>query len=325
MATATALPTLDEVRTYLALHGIKEQLETAVNTVVQARALDPLADIAASLVTMPSSKTTTAGAGKTGAGKKFFLGANWKCKIETRAEATSLCTALCARASEIPDDVEVVLFVPMLFVELCRRLVARTNFAIGAQNVWDAGPIGGYTGCTTAASLADAGVAWAMLGHSDRRNTLGETSELIAQKASAALAAGLSVNLTIGETRAQREAGEHLATLDAQLAPVVAALASAGDAAWGRIVLAYEPVWAIGEGATPCTPEEAQAVHGHVRAFLSSRVSPEAATLARIAYTGSVSTANAPSFVALPDCDGFVCGRASLEADAFIAVARAGR
>ena len=326
---------MEEVRSYLESHGVREKLEAAVRGAVSEGADDPLAYIAGALVA-PPPLALEADSARDGSsdGRPFFLGANWKCKIERRAHAVELCAALAAKAALFPADVELVLFVPALLIDACcRALASCPRFSVGAQNVWDAGPMGAHTGCTTAAALAGCGVRWVMLGHSDRRNALGESSELIGQKAHAALAAGLNVNVTVGETKAQREAGVHLDALSAQLAPLVSAMAPEGSqpddpegvGEWSRVVLAYEPVWAIGEGATPCSPEEMQAVHAHLRSYLAANASPSAAERVRIAYTGSVSPANAASYRALPECEGFVCGRASLSADEFLAVALAGK
>lgn len=256
---------------------------------------------------------------------RFFVGGNWKCK-GSRKEIAALCEGLSALGGQVPQDVEVVLFPSMLHLDLVSRSLS-APFAVGAQDCW--GPkVGDFTGSVSASMLVDFGVGWVLLGHSDRRNTIGETPELIGSKASAALAAGLNVNMTVGETGAQRAAGEVMASLEAQLSPVADAIAQEGAlkgdvcAAWARVVLAYEPVWAIGEGATPCTPEQAQEVHGGVRRWLSQRVSPEAAEQVRIVYTGSVSPANCAAFAKQADIDGFVCGRASLVPDDFLVVAR---
>ena len=314
-AKTMSAPTTAEVKAYLATHDIKDKLEAALTKAIYSRAADPVAAIAAALIAAPPALPPSESGGK-----KFFLGANWKCKIETKEAATALVADLAKK--EWPESAEIVLFAPYLLLPTLLALAPSSRFAIGAQSVWDAGPIGAFTGCTTATALAAAGVKWVLLGHSDRRNSLGESSELIAEKAKLALKAGLLVNLTVGETPEQRAANEELTVLGAQLAPVVAALAETPDA-WAKIVLAYEPVWAIGDGATPCSPEEAQRIHAFLRGYVKDNVSDEAATQVRVAYTGSVSPGNAASYKALPDVDGFVCGRASLDATDFLAVAEA--
>ena len=231
----------------------------------------------------------------------------------------ALAADMNALESEFPKEVEIVLFVPFVYIDLCQRVFA-PRFAIGAQNAFDAGPMGEHTGAVTMAALADCGVGWVLLGHSDRRNALKEEPGLIAEKAAAAVKAGLLVNFTFGETKAQREKGEQLAAIDGQIEPLGRLLN--GKAEWEKLTLAYEPVWAIGDGATPCSPKDAQVVHAHVREWIRKNVSPEAADLVRIAYTGSVSPTNATGFSATDDIDGFVCGRASLVADDFLAVAQ---
>lgn len=302
--------TREALETYAKQHDLNGKLTTALNAAVAKAPPYPLAEISRLLAPLPRPAMAPSGR------RRKFLGGNYKCKA-TRASIETLATELNARAAEISEDVEIVLFPPTLYIDLCSRSFG-PPFVLGAQNVWDAGALAEHTGVTTAAALRDFGVGWVLLGHSDRRNALGEASELIAEKAVAALGVGLSVNLTFGETRAQRDAGEHLAAIEAQLAPVAAAL---DEASWQRVVLAYEPVWAIGDGATPCQPEEAQAVHAHVRSWLGSSVSTSVAEATRIAYTGSVSPENAAGFAACPDVDGFVCGRASLVASDFLAVA----
>ena len=279
-------------------------------------------------------------------GRRFFVGGNWKCGVGGRASASALLRALAARCRDVPRDVQVVLFPSVLHLQLAGELLpAGGPYEVGAQNAWE-GLVADCPGSVSAEMLLEAGVGWVMLGHSDRRNRLGESAELVGTKVAAALEAGLQVNLTVGETAAQRAEGIEaaLAALTAQLQPAVEAVAAAAareagelpppmaateTAAalaklWGRVVLAYEPVWAIGKGATPCTPEQAQEVHAALRAYVSERVSAAAAQHLRIAYTGSVSVDNCLALAAQPDIDGFICGRASLDAGAFLSVCKSG-
>merc|ERR1711874_561546 len=136
-----------------------------------------------------------------------------------------------------------------------------------------------------------------MLGHSDRRNGLGESDTLIAEKMAKCLELGLCVNLTIGETLAARQAGVAISTLLCQLG---AAAAVVPATAWGRVVLAYEPVWAIGEGASPCSPNETQSVLSTLRTWLRDHVGEVAASDCRLIYTGSVNENNATEYAELP-------------------------
>lgn len=303
---------------YVAKHEVKARLTQAVNSAVAKQSSDPISDISLQLAPHPRPGLPPAGR------QRKFLGGNWKCKA-TRAEAEALCADLNMLAPQFAgaEQLEVVLFVPTLLIDLCSRSLG-PPFVVGAQSAWEAGDgarsLGEHTGSTTAAALRDFGCSWLLLGHSDRRNALGESSELIAAKTAEALRAGLCVNLTIGETKAQRDAGEHLAALESQLSPCLDL--GIDEEAWSRVVLAYEPVWAIGDGATPCTPESAQEVHAHVRAWFSSKVSDAVAQSIRITYTGSVSPSNAAGFSACADVDGFVCGRAALVAADLLSVAQ---
>jgi triosephosphate isomerase len=158
--------------------------------------------------------------------------------------------------------------------------------------------------------LRAVGCDWVLLGHSDRRNNLGETDELISDKVKKALEAGMGVTLTIGELPNQRRWGRALATLRKQLGAATEAIK---PDEWHRIVVAYEPVWAVGEGATPCSPEEAQRINAELRTFITERVSADAAAACRLTYTGSVNEENAVAYAALEDVDGFVVGRAGLD------------
>lgn len=253
--------------------------------------------------------------------RKPFVGANWKCSLESLGEVDKLLEQLetafaPADAPDIKDELDVCVFPPYVFLERVRRRLS-SGFLVGSQNAWDA--VAGYkcTGVTTAKMLKELGCHWVMLGHSDRRNTLGETDALLAEKVGMCLEAGLSVNLTMGETKEQRDSGKALDTLILQLSTVVPSVAKD---AWGRIALAYEPVWAIGEGAQPCDPEEAQRIHAALRAWIRDNVGAEAADACRILYTGSVNEDNASKYGALPDVDGFIVGRAGLDSKKFISI-----
>jgi triosephosphate isomerase len=158
--------------------------------------------------------------------------------------------------------------------------------------------------------LRAVGCDWVLLGHSDRRNSLGETDELISDKVSKALEAGMGVTLTIGELLNQRREGLADATLQKQLG---AAMDAIKPDDWHRIVVAYEPVWAVGEGASPCSPIEAQRINAELRKFITERVSADAAAACRLTYTGSVNDKNAMAYASLEDVDGFVVGRAGLD------------
>mmetsp|Transcript_7497 Transcript_7497/g.9770 ORF Transcript_7497/g.9770 Transcript_7497/m.9770 type:complete len:269 (+) Transcript_7497:60-866(+) len=247
--------------------------------------------------------------------RKLFIGCNWKCSIESRADADKLIDSLNKAWTEltpqIRDAVELSVHPPYVFVDRVRSGLSE-SIAVGSQNIYDASfPNMGNTGAITPSMLSKLGAKWVLLGHSDRRNNLGETDELIAAKAAEVLKEGLSICLTIGETGEQRENNETLTILEKQLSTVANVVPAD---AWGRIALAYEPVWAVGVGATPCAPEEAQRIHSALRDWITNNVSADAAQACRITYTGSVNENNAAGYAALSEVDGFVVGRAGLDA-----------
>lgn len=248
--------------------------------------------------------------------KKLFLAANWKCKVGDGdvEEVDNLCDDLNMMWSTLTqaekEKIELCVNPPFVFLDRVRTRLNK-EISVGSQNVFDArGPNGGNTGATTAKMLHAVGSEWVLLGHSDRRNNLGETDELIADKVKESLSAGLGVILTIGELPNQRRWGRALPTLRKQLG---AAMKGIKPDEWHKIVVAYEPVWAVGEGATPCSPEEAQRINEELRKFISQRAGAAAAAACRLTYTGSVNENNAAEYASLVDVDGFVVGRAGLD------------
>ena len=193
--------------------------------------------------------------------------------------------------------------------------LAGSDLRWGAQDC-SAHDSGAYTGEVSAAMLAEFGCRYAIVGHSERRALHGETDQLVADKARAALAHGITPIVCVGETREQREAGQTDAVVKRQLSAVIHALAHCA----GEIVVAYEPVWAIGTGLT-ATPEQAQAVHALLRAQL--RAATARADAMTLLYGGSVKPDNAAALFAQPDIDGGLIGGASLKAADFIAICRA--
>jgi len=183
-----------------------------------------------------------------------------------------------------------------------------------------------------AEALVDLGVTWCILGHSERRSLLGESNEFVGQKVEHAIAAGMSVIACVGETLAERESGSMFKVLDLQMAGIADELkkskqeraggSSGVEGLWDRIVVAYEPVWAIGTDVV-ATPEQAQEAHAYLRKWLNENVSPAVAAKCRILYGGSVNDGNAATLATKPDIDGFLVGGASLKGDAFAAICRA--
>lgn len=208
-------------------------------------------------------------------------------------------------------EVEVVIAPPMVYLEYAQSL-PRKNIAVSAQNChWKSN--GAFTGDVAPEMLKDLGVTWVIIGHSERRHGCGETDKMVGEKVAAAQKAGLGVIACVGELLKEREGGETWTVVERQLEAM-----RAGGAQWGSssLVLAYEPVWAIGTGKV-ASPQEAQQVHADIRSWLCKTLGQEAAASLRIIYGGSVSPDNCRSLAAQPDINGFLVGGASLKPDAF--------
>ncbi|KAI4143601.1 MAG: hypothetical protein LQ340_006942 [Diploschistes diacapsis] len=243
--------------------------------------------------------------------RKFFVGGNFKMN-GTINSIKEIAQRL--NAAQLDRNTEVVVSPPSLYLLLAREHLDPA-IQVAAQNVFDR-PNGAYTGEISAAQLVDSGIAWALVGHSERRTLLGERDEFVASKTVAALEGGLGVILCVGETLEQREKNETIAVVTRQLNAVAA---KTGD--WSKIVIAYEPVWAIGTGKVAST-EQAQEVHAEIRSWLQEKVSSEAAESTRIIYGGSVSEKNCRELAKQKDIDGFLVGGASLK-PAFVDIVNA--
>jgi len=206
----------------------------------------------------------------------------------------------------LDPNTEVVIAPPTLYLLTVRDLVTGPTIAISAQNSYSVSS-GAFTGEISPVQLKDCGVPWVILGHSERRTLFGDTDALVADKSKACLNAGLKVILCVGETLQEREAGETIAVVERQLA---AAAKQISD--WSNVVIAYEPVWAIGTGKV-ATSAQAQEVHNQIRSWLAKEVGPEAAETTRIIYGGSVTAGNSKELSSQPDIDGFLVGGASLK------------
>jgi triosephosphate isomerase len=193
--------------------------------------------------------------------------------------------------------------------------VKGSNVAVGGQDVYFEGN-GAFTGETSTAMLTDIGCSHVILGHSERRNVIGENDELINKKTKAALAAGLTPVVCVGELLEEREAGKTAAVVKSQ---VEGSLDGLTEADMKKVVIAYEPVWAIGTGKT-ATPEQAQEVHADLRKLLAERYNQQTADTVRILYGGSVKPDNAAELMSQADIDGALVGGASLKADSFSAI-----
>jgi triosephosphate isomerase len=247
-----------------------------------------------------------------------FVVGNWKLH-KTIAESLALVTELKNQLGAVKGVAVGVAPVFTAIHAVARRLEG-SAIATCAQNCyWEAR--GAWTGEVSADHVADAGATWVIVGHSERRQFFGDTSESVGKKARAALAAGLGAIVCVGESLAERDAGRTLAIVDEQLAGGLAGIDPAGAA---RVVIAYEPVWAIGTGRT-ATPAQAQEVHAHIRTRLRERFGAAPADAIRIQYGGSVKPGNAEALMAEADIDGALVGGASLEPADFVAIVKAAR
>jgi triosephosphate isomerase len=236
-----------------------------------------------------------------------IIGGNWKCNGDRKMIAGLICAL---NAGEVVDGVETYVCPPDVYIDYTKALL-RPDFAIAAQNCWS-GKGGAFTGQISAEMLVDIGLGWVLLGHSECRHTIsaGETSEFIAAKVKYAMDAGLNVIYAVGEKLEEREAGK----AEEVIAEQMQALLGAGVTGFGeKLVIAYEPVWAIGTGKT-ATPEAAQEIHAFIRKWVSENVSAEAGEATRIQYGGSAKPGNAADLAAQPDIDGLLIGSAALNA-----------
>jgi triosephosphate isomerase len=245
--------------------------------------------------------------------RKLVIG-NWKMHGDHAAIA-QLLDALRPNLSAL-SNTDVAVCPPFVYLAAVKQQLTGSAIALGAQNLC-AEAKGAFTGEIAADMLRDCGCRYAIVGHSERRQLFQESDALVAAKTAAALQANLTPIVCVGETLEQRETGSTLAIIGAQLAVVFARI---GSADVDRIVIAYEPIWAIGTGKT-ATPAQAQAVHAFIRQQLAI-VLPDAAAVP-ILYGGSVKADNAATLFAQPDIDGGLVGGASLNAEEFTAICKA--
>ena len=250
--------------------------------------------------------------------RRPVIAGNWKMH-KTRGEAAALAGAVREGLGEAPLAADVVLVPPYTALEAVRSVIAGGRLSLGAQDVFWEGS-GAWTGEVSTAMLLDAGVTYVLVGHSERRLHFGETNETTRRRLAAALAAGLTPILCVGETQTEREIG---ATFDIVERQVLDALNGRSVEDARRTVLAYEPVWAIGTGRN-ATPYDANAVHKHIRQVIKQKFGDGVSDFVRIQYGGSVKPDNIEEFLAQSDIDGALVGGASLDAEGFLRIARAG-
>ena len=243
-----------------------------------------------------------------------LIAANWKMHKDV-GEALRFVEELAPRVADV-EGTDIVLAPPFPALEPLKGALAGTPLRLAGQNV-SPEPEGAFTGEVSVHMLLDVGCSYVIVGHSERRALFGETNELVARKSGASQQAGLIPIVCVGETLEEREAGRTFAVVGEQVERSLARIDPAGA---DELVLAYEPIWAIGTGHN-ATPEQAQEVHGFIREQLGKRFGDAAARI-RIIYGGSAKPANAFGLMEQPDIDGALVGGASLDPTSFFAIIR---
>ena len=246
--------------------------------------------------------------------RRPLVAGNWKMH-GARQSVTALLEAL-KHGCEHLETAELTVLPPFIFIANCEATLMRTQISWGAQDVSEY-ETGDYTGEISAAMLRDFHCCYVIVGHSERRQFHGETSEKVAAKVRAALKHGIRPIICVGETENEREAGQTLKVVREQLA-VVLRMSGNNLTSLKEMVIAYEPVWAVGTGKS-ATPDQAQEVHAAIRAELYAHEVTLAETT-RILYGGSVKSDNAGTLFAMPDIDGFLVGRGSLQAEQLLQI-----
>lgn len=243
-----------------------------------------------------------------------LVAGNWKMNGSLRSGGATLAEVQAAYAAELRSKVDVLVCPPAHLLHSFAVIAIGSRIAIGAQDC-HAAPSGAHTGDLSAEMLAEAGATYVIVGHSERRQDHGETDAAVAAKAAGAWRAGLTAIVCVGETLAERDAGRTLAVVRRQVRRSIPEGANPEN-----LVVAYEPVWAIGTGLTP-TVEDVAEMHASIRRVLTNRFGPAAAGF-RLLYGGSVKPGNAAELLAVANVDGALVGGASLKADDFLGIAR---
>jgi triosephosphate isomerase len=246
--------------------------------------------------------------------RRKFIAGNWKMNL-TRAECVALAKGIVERAATA-GGVELAVCPPACYLDAVSQVVKGSPVALGAQDVCAEAP-GAFTGAIATGMLIDLGCKYVILGHSERRHIFGESNADVNRKVGAALKAGLVPIVCVGETLAEREAGKTSAVVSDQF---LGSLAGISGAQITGIVIAYEPVWAIGTGKV-ATPAQAEEVHAELRRVIEKQYNGQIAAQVRIQYGGSVKPDNAAELMQQPNIDGALVGGASLKADSFLGIA----
>ncbi len=245
--------------------------------------------------------------------RRPFIAGNWKMNL-TRPEAVALAGEIASRAGAA-GQVDVAICPPSVYLDAVGTAIQGTAVGLGAQNMYFEAN-GAFTGEISGSMLCDLQCKYVILGHSERRHILGETDEDVNRKVKVALASGLTPIVCVGETLAEREAGKTKEVVGGQFSGSLAGLSAEQVQ---QVVIAYEPVWAIGTGKV-ATPEQAEEVHADLRRLLESSYNAAAAEAVRIQYGGSVKPENAATLLSQKNIDGALVGGASLKADSFFGI-----
>ncbi len=245
-----------------------------------------------------------------------FIVGNWKMNLD-RAQAVSLARGI---AESIGDrsQPEVAICPPHVYLDAVGTVVASSAVSLGAQNSYHE-PDGAFTGETSNSMLLDLGCQYAILGHSERRHTLGESDDVINGKIHAVIESGLMPILCVGETLQERETGKTAEVIGRQFSESLKGISADS---MSQVTIAYEPVWAIGTGKV-ATPEQAEEIHAELRELLQNHYNPKVASTVRIQYGGSVKPENAVELLSQPNIDGALVGGASLDVSSFLAIVEA--
>ena len=243
--------------------------------------------------------------------RKLFVGGNWKMN-GSKAKIVEMCQVLKqAQYGQTTKEADIVIACPALYLEHTKNSLP-SHIHVAAQNCYKANS-GAFTGEISPAMISDLGAKWVIIGHSERRAIFGESDKLVAEKVGFALDNNLKVIACIGETLQEREAGKTFEVVERQLHAIAECVKKDAER-WKGVVVAYEPVWAIGTGKV-ATKEQAQEVHAKLRKWLSANVADGVASTTRIIYGGSVTGDNCSDLIKQADIDGFLVGGASLKPD----------
>lgn len=251
--------------------------------------------------------------------RRFLIAGNWKMNT-TRSAGVALAGELAAVASQTEAGVEVLVCPPYPYLIPVGEKLSGSAVHLGAQDVYFEAP-GAFTGEVAVEMLKDCGCRYVILGHSERRHVMGETDAVINRKVRAAISGSLTTVLCVGELLSERQSGQTEEVLDRQME---GGLSGVSEAEAANVVIAYEPVWAIGTGVT-ATPEQAESAHEHLRNWLARRYTPAFSEKVRILYGGSVKADNAETLLSQPNVDGALVGGASLKAASFVPIIEAAR